>query len=67
MIITLSIEQQSKLFAWLQPITEAHVNASCEPPGYSFEIRMGGPWGSDAMAICGSQRLDLGDVSVMVS
>lgn len=68
MVITLSAEQQAQLFAWLRPITEAHVNDGCEPPGYSLEIRVaGGIWGSDAMAICGSQRLDLGDVKVTVS
>ena len=67
MVITLSAEQQAQLFAWIQPITEAHVNADCEPPDYSIEIRMGGPYGSDAMAVCGSSRLDLGDVSVKVS
>lgn len=67
MVITLSAEQQAQLFAWLQPITEAHVNDDCEPPGYSLEIRVAGAWGCDAMASCGSQRLDLGDVSVAVS
>lgn len=67
MVITLSAEQQDLLFAWICPITEAHVNDGCEPPGYSLEIRVAGPWGCDAMAVCGSQRLDLGDVSVIVS
>lgn len=67
MVITLSLEQQDQLFAWIRPITEDHVNDGCEPPGYSLEIRLAGPWGSDAMAVCGSQRLELGDVSVTVS
>lgn len=68
MIITLSAEQQDQLFAWLRPINAAHANDGCEPPGYLLEIRVaGGIWGSDAMAVCGSQRLDLGDVSVAVS
>lgn len=67
MVITLSAEQQAQLFEWLQPITEAHVNDGCEPPGYSLEIRVAGAWGSDAMAMYGSSRFDLGDVSVEVS
>lgn len=67
MIITLSAKQQAQLFAWVQPIMEAHVNAGCEPPDYSIEIRVAGAWGCDAMAFCGSKRLDLGDVSVTVS
>ena len=67
MVITLSTKQQEQLFAWLSPITQAHVNDGCEPPEYSLEIRLAGPWGCDAMAICGSQKLDLGDVSVTIS
>lgn len=68
MVITLTVEQQNQLFVWLRPITETHINNGCEPPGYTLEIRIaGGIWGSDAMAICGSQRLDLGDVTVTVS
>lgn len=68
MIITLSAEQQDQLFAWLRPITEGHVNDDCMPPGYSLEIRVGGGiWGNDAMAICGSEKLDLGDVLVTIS
>ena len=67
MVITLSAEQQAQLFAWIGPITEAQVNDGCETPGYSLEIRLAGPWGCDASAVCGSQRLELGDVSVTVS
>ena len=67
MVITLSAEQQAQLFAWLQPITEVHINDGCEPPGYSLEIRVAETWGCDVMAVYGSQRLDLGDVSVAVS
>lgn len=67
MVITLSAEQQDQLFAWIRPVNEAHVNEGCEIPGYTLEIRVAGPWGSDAMAVCGSQRLDLGDVTVTVS
>lgn len=67
MVIALSAEQQNQLFIWLQPITQAHVNDECEPPGYSIEIRVAGPWGCDAVASCGSQRLELGGVSVTVS
>jgi len=67
MVITLTIQQQAQLFAWLRPITKAHINDGCEPPGYSLEIRVAGPWGCDAMAICGSQRMDLGDVSLKIT
>ena len=67
MVITLSAEQQAQLFEWLQPITEAHVNDSCVPSGYSLEIKVAVSWACDAMAVCGSHRLDLADVSVVVS
>ena len=38
MVITFTLEQQSKLLAWAGAITEGHVNADCEPPGNAIEL-----------------------------
>ena len=67
MVITLTLEQQKKLLAWAGAITEAHVNAECEPPGYTLEIDVASPWSPDARAVCGNSVVELGDVSLQLS
>lgn len=67
MIIQLTLKQQEDLLAWYRPIAAAHFEEECEPPGYKIEILVGGPLGSEALAVCGSARLDLGEVEVTLS
>ena len=64
MQITLSDEQVQLLRVFVERINSAHMDADCEPPGYSIEIGFGGPLGCDAVARCGPQSLDLGEVCV---
>ncbi|PJC18124.1 MAG: hypothetical protein CO065_09095 [Comamonadaceae bacterium CG_4_9_14_0_8_um_filter_57_21] len=67
MVITLTSEQQAQLFEWVGRITEAHVNAEAMPPGYTLHIEVGAPFSPDAWVMCGSARLELGDVDIKLS
>lgn len=67
MVITLSLEQQTKLLAWAGSITEDHVNADCLPPGYTLHIEIGAPFPAEAFAVSGAHRLELGEVTVNLS
>ena len=67
MVITLTLEQQTQLLAWTRRITEDHINAELMPPGYTLHIEIGAPFPPDARAMCGSERLELGDVDVKLS
>jgi hypothetical protein len=67
MLITLSSEQQAQLLEWVGRITEDHVNADAMPPGYTLYIEVGAPFSPDAWAMCGSARLDLGNVDIKLS
>ena len=64
MQITLSDAQVRLLRDFVERINLAHMLADCEPPGYAIEIGFGGPLGCDAVAKCGPQSLELGEVSV---
>ena len=64
MQITLSAQQVQDLREFVAKIYTAHMEAECEPPGYSITIGFAGPLGSDAVAKCGTQTLDLGEVHV---
>ena len=48
-------------------INLAHMEADCEPPGYSIIIGFAGPLGCNAMAKCGPQSVELGEVHSMSS
>lgn len=65
MQITISPEQIDRLRALVEPVNVAHVDDGCEPPGYSIEISFGGPYGNSAVARCGNQTVDLGEVAVL--
>jgi hypothetical protein len=67
MVITLSIEQQSKIMEWIIPINEAHGNEGFEPPGYTIEVSIGGPYGCYAWAISETSRIELDEVQVKLS
>jgi hypothetical protein len=67
MVITFTIEQQSKLLAWAGAITEGHVNADCEPPGYALRIDVASPWNPEARAVCGANTIELGEVSLQLN
>lgn len=64
MNIVISPEQVALLRSLVNPIFAAHVNAECEPPGYSISITFLGPYGSYASGHCGDSTVDLGEVSV---
>jgi hypothetical protein len=64
MLITISPEQVERVRALVAPVTAAHFDEGCEPPGYSIHIWFGGPYGNSAEAHCGSQAVDLGEVWV---
>lgn len=64
MQITLSPAQVKRLQDFIAPINLAHLEAECEPPGYSIEISFAGPFGCDAIGRCGQQTIELGAVSV---
>jgi hypothetical protein len=64
MLIRLSLDQQARLLEWARTITEAHVAAGCEPPGYELIINVAGPYGVSATASSGSSVIDLGGVSL---
>jgi len=63
MVVRLTPDQTEQLMAWAGEITEAHVNADCEPPGYRLvvEVWAGGP---EATAHSGGDVLELGDVAI---
>ncbi len=63
MQITLSVEQTQTLLEAAGKVTEAEVNADCEPSGYGLEISItaAADW---AEAVIGGKRIGLGDVSV---
>jgi hypothetical protein len=67
MVITLTIEQQEKILKWIQPINEAHGLEDVEPPGYTIEIDVGGPYGCYAWAVCGKARVELNEVKLELS
>ena len=67
MVITFTLEQQNKLLAWARAITKGHVDADCEPPGYTLHIDVGAPWSPEARAVCGTHEIELGDVSLQLS
>lgn len=66
MIIYTTTAQDSTLQDWYRQILRAHHDDGCEPPGFTLEIELGLPshYGISATAVCGSQRLELGDVEV---
>jgi hypothetical protein len=64
MLIKLSRQQELQLLEWAAEIGRAHASAGCEPPGYQLIITVAEPYGSSAEAVCGSARIDLGEVSV---
>lgn len=64
MVITLSPDQIARLRAMIEPINQAHLEAECEPPGYTLTISFAGPYGVSLEAQCGRQTIDLGDVDV---
>lgn len=66
MIISLTLEQQTKLLNWSGKINEDHANADCLSPGYYLEIGICSIENT-ACAVCGSLRLELGDVEVNLS
>ena len=64
MQITLSAPQVQRLREFIAQISTAHLEAECEPPGYSITVSFAGPLGNDAAAQCGAHSLDLGEVQV---
>ena len=64
MHIVITPEQIALLRDMVNPIFAAHVNAECEPPGFSVSITFLGPYGSYATGHCGNSSVDLGQVTV---
>ena len=66
MIIRLSKQQQSDLFAWSGKINWAHFMEECEPPGYDLVIFISHLGENYAEARCGPSTLELGEVDVTI-
>lgn len=66
MLIRTSAAQDSILHDWYRKIVQAHHDEGCDLPGFTLEIDLGLPahYGTDIVAICGSARLELGQVDV---
>ena len=66
MLIKTSDAQDAEISRWYRAIVRAHAEESCMPPGFTLQIRMGEPafLGYDAIAVCGSATLELGEVDV---
>jgi hypothetical protein len=62
-LITLSSEQVRKVNAWISPINIAHFVEECLPPGFDIVISVS-PGEQTAVARCGSQQLELGEVTM---
>lgn len=64
MEIILSPEQVLLINSLVNPINIAHIDAGCEPPGFTIAISFLGPYGNDAVGQCGKQTVDLGEVTI---
>ena len=64
MLIKLSQEQEECLLSWSGKIVEENINSGCEPPGYELIISISS-FGQEAEAVCGAERLDLGDICIL--
>ena len=60
--IVISPDQVALLRGLVDPIFAAHVNAECEPPGFTVSVSFLGPYGSFATGHCGNDSVDLGEV-----
>lgn len=64
--IRLSLEQTRQLHEWAARRTAAEVEAGCKPSGFYLEVAVSGGYPSTIEAIAGGERLDLGDVEVVL-
>ena len=66
MLIKTSEAQDSEIAEWYRSIVRAHTDEDCMPPGFTLQVRMGEPsfLGYDAIAVCGTATLELGEVDV---
>ena len=67
MRISLSEEQESRLFEWISRMTAAEVSSDVEPSDYLVQILISPVFGASAVAKKGSAVLDLGDVDLKLS
>ncbi len=67
MHIHLSEEQDSRLLAWIGPMTAAEVFSGVEPTGYTIEILVSPDFGVLGTARKGEARLSLGDIELTLS
>jgi len=65
LVFELSVEQTQRFHQWIEPITRAHVDSDCEPPGAEIRFLLCA-CGDSVIAECGGQSLDLGDVHVQL-
>ena len=66
MIIEFTREQEALLLGWAKNITIRHIDAEAEPPGYELIISVSS-YGHEAEAVCGTDRIDLGCVTLTLS
>ena len=65
-MIRISQAQEAMLLEWAGAITRMELEAGIEPSGYTIEIGVASGIGSSATAVNGDNRLELGEVDVML-
>ena len=66
MIIKTTVEQDRQLNEWYRKHVRAHHEEGLEPPGFTLQFELGLllHYGNSVSAICGDDRLELGEVEV---
>jgi hypothetical protein len=55
LIFELTEEETERYFAWARPLTEAHINADCEPPGATFTFECCSTFTDISVDYCGQR------------
>jgi hypothetical protein len=63
--INFSAAQILKINDWIGKINFAHLHEESQPPGFEIVISFAGPFGQWADAVCGSEKIELGEVEIV--
>ena len=55
LVFELTEEETERYFAWARPLTEAHVNADCEPPSCTFTFECCSGFTTISVEYCGNE------------
>ena len=67
MRVSLSEDQDSRLFEWISRMTTADIRSDVEPSDYMIQILVSPIFGASAVARKGSAICDLGEVDLQLS